>query len=124
MTKTEIVWDSLPPEQQQALLDSPMSPEEIRQKIEIERQCQEASQKAFEAELQIGQLISEIRNRNCWQKDDVFRTKSGGWKKSRSWNTFVIHNQLAESGKDADRLIKLWTDHQKHAAVCSQAGEG
>ena len=107
---TQIDFDSLPPEQQEAVLASPMSQDELDRLAEIEEEMTAAFKEQLKAELEHGQALSELKDnpKLLWQRSDMFRTKSGGWKKRRSWYAYVVANNLAESGKEADRLIAQW----------------
>ena len=103
-------------------LDSPMSIGEAEHLGKLEAGLERAFQEQLKAEIRLGEQLDGLKNhpRKLWQRDEMFRTKAGGWKKRRDWNQFVVANNLAESGKDADRLIQLWRDHQMHLSVAEQ----
>ena len=93
-------------------IDSPMSAMELERLDALESRAEFAFRQQFKAELELGKHFDELKHypRMLWQRSDVFRTKAGGWKKSRKWHDYVVANGLAESGKEADRLIQLWRD--------------
>ena len=110
----EIVFESLPPEQQEAVFASPMSQDELQRLDALEAQMKESFAKQLRAELNQGEALAELKDhpRMLWQRDPMFRTKSGGWKKRRSWDRYVQAHNLAESGKEADRLIAQWRQRE------------
>ena len=103
-------------------LDSPMSIGEAERLGELEAGLELAFQEQFKAEIRHGETLDELKHhpRMLWQRDEMFRTKAGGWKKRRDWGQYVVARGLAESGKEADRLIQLWRDHQMHLSVAEQ----
>jgi len=114
-------FNSLPSEQQEAVLASPMSQDELNRLAAVEAKSTNAFVKQLKAELEKGEALAEIKEHPgmLWQRDPMFRTKSGGWKKRRSWNQYVVANNLADSGKEADRLIHLWKQREMFRAVDS-----
>lgn len=100
-------------------LDSPMSELELRRLAALEADLRDACLEQYRAELQQGQALQELRDhpRLLWQRDAMFKTKAGGWVKTRSWDRFVKHHELAESGRDADRLISQWLLHERTLAA-------
>ena len=116
---TTVDYDSLPPEQQEAVLASPMSQSELDRLAVLEAELAESFRKQLKAELVQGEALAELKDhpRMLWQRSDMFRTKSGGWKKRRSWDAFVVANDLAESGADADRLIAQWKQREMFRAL-------
>ena len=114
-----IVFDSLPPEQQQAVLDSPMSQDELDRLDALEAKMKTSFIEQLKAELEAGEALAKLKDhpRRLWQRDPMFRTKSGGWRKRRSWDQYVAAHNLAESGKEADRLIDQWRQREMFRAV-------
>jgi len=99
--------------------DSPMDAGEVEILRAAEARMASAYREHLKAEIRQGLLLDDLKHhpRLLWQRDEMFRTKNGGWKKKRDWHQFVVQNNLAESGKEADRLIQLWRDHQMHLAA-------
>ena len=97
----------------------PMSIGEAESLGELEAGLELAFQEKFKAEIKLGKELDWLKHhpKLLWQRDDMFRTKKGDWKKKRDWHQYVVQRQLAESGKEADRLIQLWLDHQMHLAA-------
>lgn len=120
-TNPEVVFDSLPPEQQEAALASPMSQQELNRLAALEEEMKAACLKQLRAELNQGEALAELKDhpRLLWQRDPMFRTKSGGWHKRRSWDRYVVNHNLAESGKEADRLIAQWKQREVFRAIDS-----
>ena len=89
---------------------SPISEAELQRKAEIEQISKQASTDLARLELQRGEALAHLRDhpQQLWQRDEMFRTKRGGWKKNRSWHSYVVAHNLAESGKEADQLIENW----------------
>ena len=102
-------------------LDSPMTAAEVERRKAAEARLKVAFHEQLKAEIRLGEHLDELKHhpRMLWQRDEMFRTKAGGWKKRRDWNQFVVANGLAESGKDADRMIQLWRDHQMHVSLAA-----
>ena len=100
-------------------LDSPMSEKELARLADLERQLADAFREQLKAEIEHGRTLAEHKDhpRKLWQRDAMFRTKAGGWKKRRDWHQYVVAHGLADSGKEADRLIQLWRDHQLHTSL-------
>ena len=100
-------------------LDSPMTAFELAQLDEVEARAELAFLKQLKAEVEQGRRLDELKHhpRLLWQRDQMFRTKAGGWKKRRNWHQFVVAHELAESGAEADRLIRLWRDHRMHLGL-------
>ena len=96
-------------------LASPMSEQEIQRLEKLEEQLKAAFLQEYAAELEHGKALLELRDhpRLLWQRDAMFKTKAGKWKKSRSWNAFIKEHGLAESGSDANRLISQWLLHER-----------
>ena len=107
---TSIDFDSLPLEQQESFLASPMSQAELDRLAICEAQLVASHKAQLKAELVIGEALAELKNhpKLLWQRSDIFRTKTGRWKKRRNWGTYVLANGLAESVAEADRLIAQW----------------
>ena len=107
---TSIDFDSLPPEQQDSFLASPMSQAELDRLEILEAQLAASHKAQLKAELVIGEALAELKDhpKHLWQRDDIFRTKTGRWKKRRDWGAYVLANGLAESVAEADRLIAQW----------------
>lgn len=114
-------FNSLPPEQQEAVLASPMSQDELNRLAALEAEMKESFVKQLKAELDAGEALAHLKDhpRMLWQRDPMFRTKSGGWHKRRSWDRYVVAHNLAESGKDADRLIDQWRQREMFRAIDS-----
>ena len=100
-------------------LDSPMTAFELAQLDEVEARAELAFLQQLKAEVVQGRRLDELKHhpRLLWQRDQMFRTKAGGWKKRRNWHQFVVAHELAESGAEADRLIRLWRDHRMHLGL-------
>ena len=64
-----------------------------------------------QAELEMGKALHRLKThpKLLWQRSEYFRTKSGGWKKSRSWDAFV-RQQLDLCPKEAKWLIQQWME--------------
>ena len=118
---TSIDFDSLPPEQQESFLASPMSQAELDSLEILEAQMVAASKSQLKAELDIGKALAELKDhpKHLWQRDNMFRTKTGRWKKKRDWGAFVLANGLAESVAEADRLIAQWKQFKMFESVRS-----
>ena len=116
---TSIDFDSLPLEQQESFLASPMSQTELDRLAALELEMTESHKCKLKAELDQGEVLAELKDhpKLLWQRSDMFRTKTGGWKKRRSWDAYVVANNLAESGKDADRLIAQWKQREMFRAI-------
>ena len=100
-------------------LDSPMTAFELAQLDEVEARAELAFLQQLKAEVEQGRRLDELKHhpRLLWQRDQMFRTKAGGWKKRRNWHQFVVAHELADSGAEADRLIRLWRDHRMHLGL-------
>ena len=100
-------------------LDSPMSDAEMERLKRCEEGMKNAFRELFKSEIEHGQILDELKHhpRMLWQRDQMFLTKAGGWKKRRDWHQFVVAHDLAESGEEADRLIQLWRDHCMHLGL-------
>jgi hypothetical protein len=122
---TQIDLSSLTEGQLTDLLASPMSELELRRLASLEAELRDACLEQYRAELQQGQALLELRDhpRLLWQRDPMFKTKAGGWVKTRSWDRFVRHHELAESGTDADRLIAQWQLHERTLAAAARLQE-
>ena len=116
---TSIDFDSLPPEQQKSFLASPMSQAELDRLAALEAQLAASCKAQLKAELVLGEELARLKDhpKLLWQRSDMFRTKTGGWKKRRNWDAYVVANNLAESGKDADRLIAQWKQREMFRAI-------
>ena len=114
-------FNSLPPEQQEAVMASPMSQDELNRLAALEEEMKAAYLKQLRAELNQGKALAVLKDhpRLLWQRDPMFRTKSGGWHKRRSWDRYVVSHNLAESGKEADRLIAQWKQREMFRAIDS-----
>lgn len=114
-------FNSLPPEQQEAVMASPMSQDELQRLAALEAEMKTSHAKQLRAELNQGEALAELKDhpRMLWQRDPIFRTKSGGWHKGRSWDRYVVRHNLAESGKEADRLIAQWKQREMFRAIDS-----
>ena len=112
---------SLTGAQLETFLESPMSQAEIDRLATLEAEMTAAFKAQLQAELEQGEALAELKGhpRLLWQRDPMFQTKSGGWKKTRSWDSFVKQQGLAESGKEADRLIDQWRRHQLLAGLAA-----
>jgi hypothetical protein len=110
MALTQIDASSLTDQQISDWFASPMTSRELERLAQLQAEMRLQAVAAYKAELQQGEALAELKSdpRLLWQRDEIFQTKRGGWKKTRSWHAFVTHHQLAESGKDADRLIDQW----------------
>ena len=106
-------------------LDSPMSDAEMERLKRCEERITKAFREQLKSEIELGQILDELKHhpRMLWQRDQMFRTKAGGWKKRRDWHQFVVAHDLAESGKEADRLIRLWRDHCMHLGLVEARDE-
>ena len=101
---------SLQGDQLDQFMLSPMSTEELGALSAIGRQMRQASIERRRFEMEQGKALAHLRDhpQQLWQRDEMFRTKRGGWKKNRSWHSYVVAHSLAESGKEADQLIENW----------------
>ena len=117
MTSTD--FDSLPPEQQEAFLASPMSQRELDGLAILERQLVASFKVQLKAELEVGKALAELKDhpKLLWQRSDMFKTKTGRWKKRRDWGAYVLANGLAESVAEADRLIAQWKQREMFRAL-------
>jgi hypothetical protein len=102
-------------------IDSPMSAMELERLERCEERGMNAARSLLKIEIEKGEFLHDLKNHPnlLWQRSDVFRTKTGGWKKSRKWHDFVVAKDLAESGQDADRMIQLWRDHRMHLDIAA-----
>lgn len=114
-----IEFVSLPAEQQATFMASPMSKAELDRLVALQDQGAVSFKEQLKAELETGQALAELKVHPnlLWQRSNMFRTKSGGWKKRRSWFAYVVKNNLAESGEEADRLIAQWKMHEMFCAI-------
>ena len=115
MSAVQVDISSLTDEQLLGWESSPMSEHELAQLDRLERGLHDASLGQYAAELQQGKSLLELKHhpRCLWQRDEMFRTKTGGWQRRRSWDAFVKAYELADSGADADRLIAQWLLHER-----------
>ena len=106
-------------------LDSPMTAAELAQLDSVHARTELAFLEQLKAEVELGQRLFELKHhpRMLWQRDEMFSTKAGGWKKRRSWHQFVVAHDLAWSGAEADRLIRLWQDHRMHLGLAEVGNE-
>ena len=83
--KTQVVFDSLPPEQQEAFMATDLSQKERKLRNQLEEQLLKSSNKVFELQLRKGKALEKLRDdpRLLWQRHPMFKTKSGAWKKNR-----------------------------------------
>ena len=116
---TTVEFNTLPSEQQEAFLASPMSSDELDRLAILQEQMTASHKEQLKAELEQGQALSELKDhpKLLWQRSDMFRNKSGGWKKRRSWDAYVVANNLAESGPEANRLIAQWKQRELFRAI-------
>lgn len=93
------------------LLRQPMEWAETCQLDRLEGRLVAATAAEQRAELKQGRLLAELKTdpRQLWQRCSLFRRRDGkGWKKARNWHDYIVSRRLAESGREADRLIALW----------------
>ena len=119
---TSIDFDSLPPEQQESFLASPMSQAELDRLAICEAELVASFKHQLKAELEIGKALAELKDhpKLLWQRSDMFKTKTGRWKKRRDWGAYVLANGLAESVAEADRLIAQWKQFNMFESVRSE----
>jgi hypothetical protein len=113
-TPCQLDLSSLTGAQLDVFIESPMSQAELDRLAQLEAEMVAAHREQLKAELEQGKHFHRLKThpRLLWQRDEIFKNKRGDWKKTRKWDTFVKHYSLAESGKEADRLIAQWLHHQ------------
>jgi hypothetical protein len=120
---TTIDPSTLTGDQLDQFLASPMSDAECQQRAECEQVISDAYHRQQLAELELGRLFLQVRDdpKKLWQRSDIFRTKSGGWKKTRSWDAYVKSLNVPEvdTGSQANQLIEFWLQHQRHLALAN-----
>ena len=96
-----------------------MSQAELDRLAALEAELTESHKRQLKAELIQGEALAGLKDhpKLLWQRSAMFRTKTGGWKKRRSWDAFVVAHDLAESGKEADRLIAQWKQREMFRAI-------
>jgi hypothetical protein len=103
---------SLTPEPLPDQLARPMAPAELQRFEQAEARLREAILGELRAELELGRHLAELKRhpRMLWQRDPMLQT-ARGWRKVRSWHAYVKAQGMAESGKEADQLIRRWDQH-------------
>ena len=112
MDLTQIDQGSLTDEQLEAVMELPLTDKELALRNALEAQHLEADKIIHETRLEQGKILFKLKTGMLWQRDEIFKTKSGAWKKKRSWNIYIKTKFPSfGSAKAADQLIAQWQQH-------------